>query len=59
MPINPTISLTVNQPKDKEGKPLNESDRELIVNKNRYGPRPKALLNFEGPYMDFTFLDML
>ncbi|RZL98229.1 MAG: hypothetical protein EOO88_60885, partial [Pedobacter sp.] len=53
------MALTVSIPKANEGKLSNETDRELTVSKNRYGPRPKALLDFNGKYMDFTFTDML
>ncbi|MCK8496043.1 DnaB helicase C-terminal domain-containing protein [Spirosoma sp. RP8] len=53
------MALTVGKPQDAEKTafaPGQTEDRELTVAKNRYGPRPKALLVFDGQYMDFTFM---
>lgn len=52
------MALTVVVPQDSE-KNKSENARELVVNKNRYGPKPKARLNFEGKYMNFTFNIMI
>lgn len=50
------MALTIAVP---SGDGAREEDRELIVAKNRYGPKPKAILDFDGKHMDFTFIDML
>lgn len=50
------MALTIAIPTDENSM---ESDRELIVAKNRYGPKPKALFAFDGKYMNFTFETIL
>lgn len=51
------MALTIAMP--DPAKSRTDDIRELIVAKNRYGTKPKALLIFEGKYMDFTFEQML
>ncbi len=49
------MALTINVPVDDQVDREGCTQRELIVAKNRYGPKPKALLNFKGQYMSFTY----
>lgn len=46
------MALTITIPTEENSL---ESDRELSIAKNRYGPKPKGLFTFEGRYMTFAF----
>lgn len=50
------MALTISIP---TGNDAQDEDRELIVAKNRYGPKPRANFNFNGKHMDFTFVSMI
>ena len=48
------MALTIVIPTAKENPNVQEGDRELVVAKNRYGPKPQALFEFNGKHMEFT-----
>ena len=55
-----TIAIPITKDdNNKEVRDPENPERELIFYKNRYGTKPKALLRFDGQYMDFKFIRML
>ncbi|OJW75398.1 DnaB-like helicase C-terminal domain-containing protein [Spirosoma sp. 48-14] len=50
------MALTITNPTQEDSP---EKERELSVAKNRYGPKPKARLYFDGAFMDFEFVELI